>query len=173
MTFAQEDKGALLYQRKGSRRLQILGGLAFATAFFVLAVFFTIAILEGQGKFAVLGQLGRYLTLVMPCMFILIAVILVALSFKSMPFRVYQRGVTMTRVPFRDGLAGRETFVPAGEIARVTYEGTYVPRGGYVEYFRFHLVDGGNFNVSVDDGDEERVTGLLMEVLRCEVEGPG
>ncbi len=74
-------------------------------------------------------------------------------------------------VPLGDGLAGRETFLPSREISKVTYESTYVPRGGPVDYFRFHRLGGEDFNVSVKDPEE--VTHLLFQVLRCPVEGPG
>ena len=62
--------------------------------------------------------------------------------------------------------------VTIGEGAMVTYESTYVPKAGTVEFFKFHRLDGESFNVSVDDKDEGLVTGLLMQVLRCEVERP-
>ena len=171
MSFEQEDKGALLYQESGSRRLQILGGLVFAAIFLTVAVSTVLAILGPWGKFALVEPPLRFIGFVIPIMFVVLSVGFVMLSFRGMPFRVYERGVTMRTVSFRDGLAGREAFVPAGEIARVTYETTYYFKVGDVEHFRFHRLDGETFDIAPDDGDEERVTGLLRRVLRCDVEG--
>ena len=112
------------------------------------------------------------LTLVVPVLcFVLAGMILVGTA-GSMPFRVYEGGVTMPKVPLRRGLAGREVFMPAALISRVTWEKEHVRRVGEVERFRFHRLDGETFDAAADDGDEKRVAGLLRKVLPCEVEGP-
>ncbi len=106
-------------------------------------------------------------------MFLALAAALMVRPIKYMPFRVYERGVTMTPVSFRDGLTGREAFVPASEITRVTYEASDVLRMGDVEHFHAHRRSAESFDIYVDTGDHMRVARMLREVLSCEVEGPG
>ena len=175
MSFEQEDKGALLYHPEGAekeKKLAVVVCFSFAAVFGGLAALFIPAVLHEGGTFGGFEPPWGLLGLAIPVICFVLAVMFVVLPFKFMPFRIYERGVTMVKVPFRDGLAGREIFVPAGEIAKVTYETTYQPRGGPVEHFRFHRLDGEGFNAVVEDGDLERVTGLLRDVLTCEVEGP-
>ena len=101
--------------------------------------------------------------------FILIGKWLMAESFKIMPFRVYEGGITKTSVPFRDGLEGREVFVPAGDVEKVTFESMYAPKVGMVYFYLFHLSDGDRFSIS--DKDMEEVRPILRDVLRCPIEG--
>ena len=144
-------------------------GFGGAVLFCPFAAIITLGILSRQGRFADLDRWERYFSLGVA--FFVFAAFLVVIIFKFKPIRIYEGCVTIQKVPFREGLAGRGVFVVAGEIAKVTYETTKALIGGNIEYFRFHRLDGENFDISVDDGDEERMTRLLRSVLRCEGEG--
>jgi hypothetical protein len=164
------EKGALLYQEPGRRWVQILIYLALSAGLFATGLLFALPIWGFWGDLD-MGWGMDVLCLGLASMFIALSVVVTLLAFKSMPFKIYEGGVTLPVVPLRDGLDGREVFVPSTEISKVTYESTYVSKVGVVHYFRFHRVDGEDFNVSAKDPRE--VTHLLFQVLRCEVEGPG
>ena len=164
------EQGALLYQAPGRRWVQILIHLVLSAGSFVTGLLFALPVLGFWGDLDIGWGMG-VVCLVMAGMFIALSVMVALLAFKSMPFKIYEGGVTLPVVPLRDGLDGREVFVPSREISKVTYESTYVSKVGIVYYFRFHRVDGEDFSVSPKDPKE--VTYLLFRVLRCEVEGPG
>ncbi len=159
------EKGALLYQEYEWRWVRILGWCALAVVSLGTAAMFAYLALTDA------GLVERALFLVLSGMFVLLAGLLVVLSIKMMPFRVYEGGVTLSMVPTRDGLAGREVFVPSWEIESVTYVVKSGARGGVIEYFDFHRLGGEDFHVSVRFPEE--VTPYLFQVLRCPVEGPG
>jgi hypothetical protein len=142
MTVGRENHGALLYQHKVYRKLNILMGFVFATLLLAVAAFGFYVLLGSSSKFDDSWPFERFFALTVPVAFVWLAMMFVTFPFKSMPFRIYQRGVTMTRVPFRYGLPKRERFVPAREISRVTWEKKYVYKVGEVEHFRFHRRDG-------------------------------
>jgi hypothetical protein len=163
------ERGHLLYEEYRIRWVRILGRFGFGAAFIGLALLYTFPPLGFWGDLDV-DPVGGFMLIFLGAMFGIIGVMLAVSSFKDMPFKVYERGVTLPIVPLRDGLAGRETFVPSREISKVTYESTYVPKGGIVYYFRFHRFPGKDFNVSVKRPEE--VTYWLFEALSCDVEGP-
>lgn len=163
------EKGALLYQRPGRRWVWILELLILAVGFFVVAVLFALPVLWFWDDPDV-GWPMRIVLLTMAGMFAYIGAWVAVGSVRTMPFRVYEGGVTDTYVPFRDGLAGREAFVPASKIEKVTWESRYLPKVGVSYYYLFHRIDGDDFSTSVKEPEE--MTPLLRQVLPCPVEGP-
>ncbi len=157
------EKGDLLYQQF-ERGPTLQGGLALSA---VIGAFGAFIILIGM---LVTDQpaFDRALGICSGSVFVLLALWLATEVITSMPFRVYKGGVTLTKVPLRDGLAGRETFVPVGNITEVTW-GT-APEPGSGDSFHFHLEEGEDFSVWVKD--PEKVTRLLFRTLWCPVEGP-
>lgn len=157
------EKGDLLYEEFDKGPI-LQAGLAFSAVFCGLGA---ITILIGLLVTAY-AALDRVLFICFGSIFVILGVVLVVMAIKYTPFRVYKGGVTLTNVTFRDGLAGRETFVPVGSIKEVTYG--WVPSNGGCTGFRFHLEEGEDFNVSVTD--PKKLTRVLFQVLWCPVEGP-
>jgi hypothetical protein len=167
------ERGALLYQEPGRRWVHILTYLGLSAGLFVTGLLFALPVLGFFGDLDIAWGMG-VTCLVMAGMFGLLGVWIGLAAFQGMPFKIFEGGVTLPMVPMvplRDGLAGREVFVPSREISEVTYESTYVSKVGVVYYFRFHRHDGKDFSVS--SKNEKEVTRLLFRVLQCPVEGPG
>jgi hypothetical protein len=162
------NKGALLYQDYKRRWVRILGWWALAVGFVFMAVFFVYLALYVGGPDNGTFEVVFHLFIAGSCVFL--AAMLVILSIKTMPFKVYQMGVTMSMVPLRDGLAGRETFVPASDIVDVRFKTIYRPKTGPEDIFVFHLADGEIFSVSTNH--HRTVTSLLRRVLQCPVGEP-
>ena len=162
------ERGALLYEEYRIRWVRILGWYAFGSVFIGLAIMFLYFVVTNLynpgvdgGMLVALSLLGGGL--------VLIGIWIMVESIKIMPFRVYEGGVTLISVTLRDGLDGREAFVPARDIEKVTLESVYVPKRGTVYYYEFHRIDGENFSISKSKMDDTRH--LLEYVLRCPIEG--
>ena len=162
-------KGALLYEEPRSRLMNMLS-LSGLAAFLVIMAVVLFHPLVTWWHDPDMGGPMRFVLLVSGCGLVLVAAGLVMAGIRTMPFRVYERGVTRTHVPLRDGLAGRETFVPAEEVRRVTWETFYYTSAGPTHHFRFHLLDGTTYDVSGDHPGD--VMPWLLRVLPCPVEGP-
>jgi len=163
------QKGALLWEEYRRRWLHLLKWFGFAAAFVGLAAMYVLPLGLFWGDPDV-GWSMRAMLLLLAGLFVLIAVMIVTESIKTLPFRVYERGITKPYVSLRDGLDGRETFVPSEDVKEVTWETVYVPKGGPVQHFRFHLVDGTTFDISGKQADE--LSPWLLHVLPCPVEVP-
>ena len=157
------ERGDLLYEQF-ERGPTLVGGLALSA---VLGVFGVIMILLGL-LVTDFPAFDRAMGIFFGSMMVLLDLWFATVVITSMPFRVYTGGVTLPKVPLRDGLVGRETFVPVGNIKEVTWGTVPEPSGG--SGFRFHLEKGEDFSVSVED--PEKITRLLFRTLWCPVEGP-
>jgi hypothetical protein len=162
------EKGALLYEEYKSRWVNILQWTGLVACFFGMAVGFVLLGWYdhvGNGDWGFLG-----FTILIGGMCVFFGVVYIISAIKDMPFKVYEGGVTLPTVPFRDGLDGRETFVPASDIIKVTSKTIYLPKSGPVAFYVFHRTGGDNFLVRAKD--RRTVTPLLRRVLKCPVDGP-
>ena len=163
------QKGAHLWEEYKVRWVRILGSCTLAATSVGMAALYTLATLDHWAGVEIDPSMRVFL-LFMAGMFVLIAVLLVTMSIKIMPFRVYEGGVTRTMVPLRDGLEGRESYVPSEDVKEVTWETIHNTKGPPSQHFRFHLVDGTTFDVSGRKADE--LAPWLLHVLPCPVEVP-
>jgi len=162
------EKGALLYQEYERRWVNLLKWSAYVAIFLGFAAAFFLMGWYDHMQSGSWGFMGFMLFIVGMCVFV--GVLTIRTAVRDMPFRVYAGGVTLPLVPFRDGLAGRETFVPASDIVEVTSETVRYPKSGPVDFYVFHRTGGDEFWVQAKH--RERVSSLLREVLACPVKGP-
>ena len=163
------QKGALLYQEYNKRWVNVLKWSGQAATFFGFAVGFALMGWVDHLYSGGWGVMGFMLIFTGLCAFL--GALMIRGAIRDMPFKVYEGGVTLSTVPVHDGWAGRETFVPASDIVKVTGEITHPPKSGPVYYYVFHRKGGDTFWVNAKD--RRRVTPLLKEVLDCPVEEPG
>ncbi len=150
----------------------IVLGIFFILGFLCVAFFGIWVLLSEWDRLAGDDDPRRFFGLAMVGVYLIGAVFIGTLPFREMPNKVYERGVTMNRVSLRDGLRGREAFVPAEAISHAKFKTSHHPRHGESRYFHFTRLDGDSFKFFVKRGDEEFVARLLRQVLGCEVEGP-
>jgi hypothetical protein len=171
VTIGHEDRGILLYQNRWRWPFIILGFI-FILGFLSVAFFGIYVITQEWDRLAGNDDPRRFIGLAMVGVFLFGAVYIGTFPFREMPNKIYERGVTLNQVSLRDGLRGREAFVPSEDISHAKFKRSHHPKYGESRYFHLTRFDGESFNFSVKHGDEEFVAKLLKHVLRCEVEGP-
>jgi hypothetical protein len=171
-------RGKLLWQPQWAeegRRFTNWSLLPFAIGIGALATWMSIYIVKDWGLLTENGIGGGLVLLFLLMALGVLAFLFLTAIIRTMPFRVYERGVTMEEVSLRDGWARRERFVPAYTIKRVWLVRTSAPRGVTVSMFRFERTDPKvlkNFNASVDDDELGHVSDLLRFVLPGKVDSP-
>lgn len=80
------------------------------------------------------------------------------------PFRIYDNGVMATKVPFTEGIRGRDRFVPFRDVRRITLE--HSENFKWVRIFGFHYSCRGKeerFYVGLKDPGNKRI---VLDLLR-------
>jgi hypothetical protein len=158
------DWGDLLYEPDWSRRfpLKNIQAIFFPAIMIAFAALFVSQVVRGNiipGREIYAIMMG-----VMILGGVLISLYLVVIEVKTMPFRVYERGFTVDKVPFMMGLHRREVLVPRERIVSVTVRFNELGKRFYSIVIRYKDEGGSSRALEVHQDDPLSALEALVHI---------